>query len=146
VPTPHEPATTGTPSREGAGGHDMTPENQDRAPGPVSGALRARARLLSPQDVRRIGIWLNGGRVRGWTEHVGTLMDVPAGTVRSWATPPTSSAARSISGPAANLLLAYVVVQKRGVPPESLAAAIEDEYRAGWNHDRGQEEEPYADP
>jgi hypothetical protein len=73
-----------------------------------------RARLLPPEAVRALGVQLNGGRVTGWTERVGELLDVPATTVKAWATPPTSTAARSISGPACVALLGCVVMLEAG--------------------------------
>ena len=73
-----------------------------------------RTRALSSESVRALGIRLNAGVAKGWPERVAELLDVPASTVRSWATPPSSRAHRPISGPASNLLLAYVVMLENG--------------------------------
>jgi hypothetical protein len=89
-----------------------------------------RARLLSPKAVRHIGIALNGGRIHGWVDRVAALMDSPPMTVRSWATPPSSSAARSINGPASNLLLVYAVMMDRGASLDVMAQLVDAKYEA----------------
>ena len=89
-----------------------------------------RARLLSPKAVRHIGIALNGGKIHGWVDRVAALVDAPPMTVRSWATPPSSSAARTISGPATNLLLLYAVMMDRNAPIDAMARLVDAKYEA----------------
>lgn len=86
-----------------------------------------RARTLSHEAVRALGIELNDRKVHGWMERVGALLDTPTVTVRGWATPATSRASRPIPGAAANLLVLYVVAQRRNIPPDDLAQAVSAE-------------------
>lgn len=79
-----------------------------------------RTRTLSHEAVRALGIELNGDRVPGWVERAAALLDTPATTLRGWATPPTSRASRPITGAAANLLVLYVLAQRKGVSPDGL--------------------------
>jgi hypothetical protein len=86
-----------------------------------------RARTLSHEAVRTLGIELNGGRVHGWMERVGKLLDTPPTTVRAWSTPATSRASRPIPGAAANLLVFYLLAQRWGLPPDDLAREVDAE-------------------
>lgn len=59
---------------------------------------------LRPEEVRRIGIALNGARSYGWRERMVELTGASSYTIRSWAENESSAAHRPCSGPAARLL------------------------------------------
>jgi hypothetical protein len=53
--------------------------------------------VISPEQFRAAGIYLNGGQRRGWRKRLAQLLDTPETTIASWASR-TPSNARSIPG------------------------------------------------
>jgi hypothetical protein len=98
-----------------------------------------RPQFLPPQAVRDLGVELNGGRVHGWTETMSDMLDTPVITIKGWATPRTSRAARPIPGAAANLLMLLVILKRGRVSIEGLYEALDVEARK-WL-DRQEEED-----
>ena len=41
---------------------------------------------MTPEQVRAAGIYLNGGRRRGWKQHLAVLLDTPQTTISAWST------------------------------------------------------------
>src|SRR5918995_1306638 len=55
---------------------------------------------MTPEEVRAAGIYLNGGRRRGWKRRLSALLDTPEATISAWATRSAGNA-RPIPGVAA---------------------------------------------
>src|SRR5918999_888301 len=55
---------------------------------------------MTPEAVRTAGIYLNGGRRRGWKRRLSALLDTPEATISAWATRSAGNA-RPIPGVAA---------------------------------------------
>jgi hypothetical protein len=55
---------------------------------------------MTPEEVRTAGIYLNGGRRRGWKRRLSALLDTPEATISAWATRSAGNA-RPIPGVAA---------------------------------------------
>jgi hypothetical protein len=55
---------------------------------------------MTPEEVRAAGIYLNGGRPRGWKRRLSALLDTPEATISAWATRSAGNA-RPIPGVAA---------------------------------------------
>jgi hypothetical protein len=55
---------------------------------------------MTPEEVRAAGVYLNGGRRRGWKRRLSALLDTPEATVSAWSTRSRGNA-RPISGAAA---------------------------------------------
>ena len=59
---------------------------------------------LTSDEVRSIGIALNGGRSYGWREKLSELTGASSYTIRSWCDSESTATHRTCSGPAARLL------------------------------------------
>lgn len=55
---------------------------------------------MTPEEVRAAGIYLNGGRRRGWKRRLSALLATPEATISAWATRSAGNA-RSVPGVAA---------------------------------------------
>lgn len=74
--------------------------------------------VLAPDDVRSIGVLLNGGRPYGWRERLAKLTGASAYTIRSWVDAESSAAHRPCCGPAARLLLILADMHSRNIDVE----------------------------
>lgn len=82
---------------------------------------------LTPDDVRAAGIYLNGGRRRGWKKRLAELLDTPEATVAAWATRSAGNA-RPIPGVAAVAIRLLVALLRHELmttaAPERAAEAL----------------------
>jgi hypothetical protein len=101
--------------------------------------MAIRRKFLPPQAVRDLGVELNGGRVHGWAETMSDMLDTPIATIKGWAVPRTSRAARPIPGAAANLLMLLVILKRGRVSLEGLHEALDVEARK-WMDSEPEEE------
>ena len=60
---------------------------------------------LTAEQVRAIGVALNGGRTYGWRERLAVLTGASHYTIRSWCDDESTASHRTCAGPAAKLLL-----------------------------------------
>ena len=67
---------------------------------------------LTPEQFRAAGIYLNGGRKRGWRKHLARLLCTPEATIAAWASRSPSNA-RSIPGTAAVAIRLLVVMLRQ---------------------------------
>jgi hypothetical protein len=70
---------------------------------------------LTPDQVRAIGIALNGGRSSGWRDRLAELTGASPYTIRSWCDQTSSASYRPCTGPAARLLRILIDLQTQGV-------------------------------
>lgn len=67
---------------------------------------------MAPEDVRAAGIYLNGGRRRGWKRRLSALLDTPEATIAAWSTRSAGNA-RSIPGVAAVAIKLLVAMMRQ---------------------------------
>ena len=67
---------------------------------------------MSPEQVRAAGIYLNGGRRRGWKRRLSALLDTPQATIAAWGTRSTGNA-RPIPGVAAVAIKLMVAMMRQ---------------------------------
>jgi hypothetical protein len=67
---------------------------------------------MTPEEVRAAGIYLNGGRRRGWKRRLSALLDTPEATISAWATRSAGNA-RPIPGVAALALKLLVAMLRQ---------------------------------
>ncbi|MFQ5974017.1 MAG: hypothetical protein ACE5Q3_16955 [Alphaproteobacteria bacterium] len=80
---------------------------------------------LTPEEFRAGGIYLNGGRKRGWRKRVALLLDTPETTIAAWASRSPGNA-RSIPGTAAVAIkLLVAMLQQREITERDLSLAAE---------------------
>lgn len=82
---------------------------------------------LTPEDVRAAGIYLNGGRRRGWRKRLAELLNTPEATIAAWATRSAGNA-RPIPGVAAVAIRLLVALLRHELmltaAPERAAEAL----------------------
>ncbi|HEX5078857.1 MAG TPA: hypothetical protein VFV80_06855 [Geminicoccaceae bacterium] len=87
---------------------------------------------MTPEQVRAAGIYLNGGRRRGWKRGLSALLDTPPATISAWSTRSRGNA-RPIPGVAAVAIKLLVAMMRQelmvtahpGQAGEALAARLE---------------------
>jgi hypothetical protein len=84
---------------------------------------------MTPEEVRAAGIYLNGGRRRGWKRRLSALLDTPEATISAWATRSAGNA-RPIPGVAAVALRLLVAMLRHELfttarPSEAVDALTE---------------------
>ena len=67
---------------------------------------------MTPEEVRAAGIYLNGGRRRGWKQRLSAMLDTPEATISAWATRSAGNA-RPIPGVAAVALKLLVAMLRQ---------------------------------
>lgn len=67
---------------------------------------------LTPEEFRAAGIYLNGGRRRGWRKHLAVLLGTPEATIAAWASRSPANA-RSIPGSTAVALRLLVAMLRQ---------------------------------
>ncbi len=67
---------------------------------------------MTPEEVRAAGVYLNGGRRRGWKRRLSALLDTPEATVTGWSTRSRGNA-RPISGAAAVAIKLLVAMMRQ---------------------------------
>jgi hypothetical protein len=67
---------------------------------------------MSPEQVRAAGIYLNGGRRRGWKRRLSALLDTPQATISAWSTRSAGNA-RPIPGVAAVAIKLLVAMMRQ---------------------------------
>jgi hypothetical protein len=67
---------------------------------------------LTPEQVRAAGIYLNGGRRRGWKLRLAALLDTPQTTIAAWSTRSAGNA-RPIPGVAAVAIKLLVAMMRQ---------------------------------
>jgi hypothetical protein len=67
---------------------------------------------MSPEQVRAAGIYLNGGRRRGWKRRLSALLDTPQATIAAWSTRSAGNA-RPIPGVAAVAIKLLVAMMRQ---------------------------------
>jgi hypothetical protein len=67
---------------------------------------------MSPEDIRAAGIYLNGGRRRGWKRRLSALLDTPEATIAAWSTRSAGNT-RSIPGVAAVAIKLLVAMMRQ---------------------------------
>jgi hypothetical protein len=67
---------------------------------------------MSPEQVRAAGIYLNGGRRRGWKRRLSALLDTPQATISAWSTRSAGNA-RPIPGVAAVAIKLLVTMMRQ---------------------------------
>jgi hypothetical protein len=67
---------------------------------------------MSPEQVRATGIYLNGGRRRGWKRRLAALLDTPPATIAAWSTRSAGNA-RPIPGVAAVAIKLLVAMMRQ---------------------------------
>lgn len=100
--------------------------------------MSIRPQFLPPQAVRDLGVELNDGRIHGWAETMSDMLDTPIATIKGWAAPRTSRAARPIPGSAANLLMLLVILKRGNVSIQGLCDALDVEARKWMDGDGGE--------
>lgn len=81
--------------------------------------------VITPEQFRAAGIYLNGGRRKGWRKQLALLLDTPETTIASWATRSAGNA-RSIPGATVVALKLLVgMVRQRQLSEGELALAAE---------------------
>lgn len=89
--------------------------------------MSIRPQFLPPEAVRDLGVELNDGRVHGWLETMSDRLDTPIPTIKAWASPRSSRAARPIPGAAANLLILLVIMKRRRISLDTLFDLVNGE-------------------
>lgn len=79
---------------------------------------------LTSDEVRRIGIALNGGKAYGWRDRLASLTGASAYTIRSWADNESSASHRPCTGPAAVLLQILSALNARHVDVDAFLKDI----------------------
>ena len=80
---------------------------------------------LPVDQFRAAGIYLNGGRKRGWRKRIARLLNTPEATIAAWASQ-TPSNARPIPGAAAVAVkLLVAMLQRRETAERNLSHAAE---------------------
>jgi len=84
---------------------------------------------MTPEQVRAAGIYLNGGRRRGWKQRLAALLDTPVATISAWSTRSPGNA-RPIPGVAAVAIKLLVAMMRQELmvsarPDEAGAAMAE---------------------
>jgi hypothetical protein len=67
---------------------------------------------MTPEQVRAAGIYLNGGRRRGWKQRLAGLLDTPQATISAWSTRSQGNA-RPIPGVAAVAIKLLVAMMRQ---------------------------------
>jgi hypothetical protein len=67
---------------------------------------------MTPEQVRAAGIYLNGGRRRGWKRRLSGLLDTPLATISAWSTRSAGNA-RPIPGVAAVAIKLLVAMMRQ---------------------------------
>jgi hypothetical protein len=67
---------------------------------------------MTPEQVRAAGIYLNGGRRRGWKRRLSALIDTPQATISAWSTRSAGNA-RPIPGVAAVAIKLLVAMMRQ---------------------------------
>jgi hypothetical protein len=67
---------------------------------------------MTPEQVRAAGIYLNGGRRRGWKQRLAALLDTPKATISAWSTRSAGNA-RPIPGVAAVAIKLLVAMMRQ---------------------------------
>jgi hypothetical protein len=67
---------------------------------------------MNPEQVRAAGIYLNGGRRRGWKQRLAALLDTPQATISAWSTRSAGNA-RPIPGVAAVAIKLLVAMMRQ---------------------------------
>jgi hypothetical protein len=67
---------------------------------------------MTPEQVRAAGIYLNGGRRRGWKQRLAALLDTPQTTISAWSTRSPGNA-RPIPGVAAVAIKLLVAMMRQ---------------------------------
>jgi hypothetical protein len=67
---------------------------------------------MMPEQVRAAGIYLNGGRRRGWKRRLAALLDTPVATISAWSTRSPGNA-RPIPGVAAVAIKLLVAMMRQ---------------------------------
>jgi hypothetical protein len=67
---------------------------------------------MTPEQVRAAGIYLNGGRRRGWKLRLAALLDTPQATISAWSTRSVGNA-RPIPGVAAVAIKLLVAMMRQ---------------------------------
>lgn len=82
---------------------------------------------MTPEQVRAAGIYLNGGRRRGWKQRLAGLLDTPQATISAWSTRSAGNA-RPIPGVAAVTIKLLVAMMRQELMvtahPEQACAAV----------------------
>ena len=81
--------------------------------------------VITPEQLRAAGLYLNGGRRRGWRKRLSVLLDTPESTIASWATRSPGNA-RTIPGSTVVALKLLVgMVRQRELIDGSLTMAVD---------------------
>jgi hypothetical protein len=67
---------------------------------------------MSPEQVRAAGIYLNGGRRRGWKQRLSALLETPEATIAAWSTRSAGNA-RPLPGVAAVAIKLLVAMMRQ---------------------------------
>jgi hypothetical protein len=67
---------------------------------------------MTPEQVRAAGIYLNGGRRRGWKQRLSALLETPEATIAAWSTRSAGNA-RPIPGVAAVAIKLLVAMMRQ---------------------------------
>jgi hypothetical protein len=67
---------------------------------------------MTPEQVRAAGIYLNGGRRRGWKQRLAGLLDTPQATISAWSTRSPGNA-RPLPGVAAVAIKLLVAMMRQ---------------------------------
>jgi hypothetical protein len=67
---------------------------------------------MTPEQVRAAGVYLNGGRRRGWKRRLSALLDTPETTIAAWSTRSAGNA-RPIPGVAAVAIKLLVAMMRQ---------------------------------
>ena len=80
---------------------------------------------LTVDQFRAAGVYLNGGRKRGWRKHIAQLLNTPEATIAAWASRSPSNT-RPIPGAAAVAIkLLVAMLRQRQVSERNLSHAAE---------------------
>lgn len=81
--------------------------------------------VITPEQLRAAGLYVNGGRKRGWRKRLSVLLDTPESTIASWATRSPGNT-RSIPGSTVVALKLLVgMVRQRELADGSLPSAVD---------------------
>ena len=81
--------------------------------------------VITPEQLRAVGLYLNGGRRRGWRKRLSLLLDTPEATIASWATRSPGNT-RSIPGSTVVALKLLVgMVRQRELTEGDLTIAVD---------------------
>ena len=84
---------------------------------------------LGPDEVRSIGIALNGGNSRGWRDSLAEITGASPYTIRSWCDGTDSASYRPCTGPSARLLLVLHDLHNKGISVADYILELDGEER-----------------